>query len=213
MSLSKNLEPLVTSVPVIPVVVLEDVAAAVPLARALVAGGLNVIEITLRTNAALQAIEAIAGEVEGAVVGAGTILSKGQLIAAARAGARFLVSPGADSDVLKAAADSPVPFMPGAATPSEVMTLMDAGYMIQKFFPAEPAGGIPYLEALASPLPAISFCPTGGIGAANAEAYLALDNVVCVGGSWVAPADAIAASEWGRIETLARQAATLGTQE
>jgi 2-dehydro-3-deoxyphosphogluconate aldolase/(4S)-4-hydroxy-2-oxoglutarate aldolase len=213
MSLSKNLEPLVTSVPVIPVVVLEDVAAAVPLARALVAGGLNVIEITLRTNAALQAIEAIAGEVEGAVVGAGTILSKGQLIAAARAGARFLVSPGADSDVLKAAADSPVPFMPGAATPSEVMTLMDAGYMIQKFFPAEPAGGIPYLKALASPLPAISFCPTGGIGAANAEAYLALDNVVCVGGSWVAPADAIAASEWGRIETLARQAATLGTQE
>lgn len=213
MSLSKDLEPLVASVPVIPVVVIDDVAAAVPLARALVAGGLNVIEITLRTNVALQAIEAIAGEVEDAVVGAGTILSKGQLIGAARAGARFLVSPGADSDVIEAAEDSPVPFMPGAATPSEVMRLMDAGYTIQKFFPAEPAGGIPYLKALAAPLPAISFCPTGGIGAANAAAYLALDNVICVGGSWVAPADAIAASEWGRIETLAREAAALKTDE
>jgi 2-dehydro-3-deoxyphosphogluconate aldolase/(4S)-4-hydroxy-2-oxoglutarate aldolase len=213
MSLSTDLEPLVARVPVIPVVVLDDVAAAVPLARALVAGGLNVIEITLRTNVALQAIEAIAGEVEDAVVGAGTILSKGQLIGAARAGARFLVSPGCDDDVLKAADDSPVPFMPGAATPSEVMRLMDVGYTIQKFFPAEPAGGIPYLKALASPLPAISFCPTGGIGPANAPAYLALPNVVCVGGSWVAPADAIAAKEWGRIETLAREAAALKTGE
>ena len=149
-------------------------ATAVPLARALVAGGLTVIEITLRTGAAIDAIEAIAGEVEGAIVGAGTVLSKGQLVAAARAGARFIVSPGVNADLLKAAEDSPVPFLPGAATASEVMQLMDAGYTIQKFFPAEPAGGIAYLKALASPLPAISFCPTGGIGAKNAAAYLAL---------------------------------------
>ena len=179
-------------------------------ARALVAGGLPVIEITLRTGAALEAIEAIAGEVEDAIVGAGTVLSKGQLVAAARAGARFLVSPGINPDLLKAAEDSPVPLMPGAATASEVMTLMDAGYTIQKFFPAEPAGGIAYLKALASPLPAIRFCPTGGIGRDNAAAYLALANVVCVGGSWVAPRRRHRAGDWSRIESLARDAARLG---
>jgi 2-dehydro-3-deoxyphosphogluconate aldolase/(4S)-4-hydroxy-2-oxoglutarate aldolase len=168
-----------------------------------------VIEITLRTGAAQQAIEAIAGEVEGAIVGAGTVLSKGQLISSARAGAQFLVSPGVNADLLKAADDSPVPLMPGAATASEVMTLMDAGYTIQKFFPAEPAGGLAYLRALAAPLPAIGFCPTGGIDAGNARAYLALPNVICVGGSWVVPREAIAARDFRRIEALAREAAAL----
>ena len=209
MSRSAAFEPILAGVAVIPVVTLEDAASAVPLGRALVAGGLPVIEITLRSGAAIAAIEAIAGEVEGAIVGAGTVLSKGQLVAAARAGARFIVSPGTNPDLLKAAEDSPVPLMPGAATPSEVMNLMDAGYTIQKFFPAEAAGGIAYLKAFAAPLPAIRFCPTGGIGRENAAAYLALANVICVGGSWAAPPDAIARGEWSRIESLARDAARL----
>jgi 2-dehydro-3-deoxyphosphogluconate aldolase / (4S)-4-hydroxy-2-oxoglutarate aldolase len=210
MSLSEAFAPILAGVRVIPVISLDDTASAVPLARALVAGGLPVIEITLRTGAALGAIEAIAGEVEGAIVGAGTVLSKGQLIASARAGARFLVSPGVNSDLLKAAEDAPVPLMPGAATPSEAMRLMDAGYTIQKFFPAEPAGGLAYLKALAAPLPAIRFCPTGGVGADNAADYLALKNVICVGGSWVAPPDLIARGDWSGIESLARDAARLG---
>jgi 2-dehydro-3-deoxyphosphogluconate aldolase/(4S)-4-hydroxy-2-oxoglutarate aldolase len=211
MSRSEAFEPILAGIPVIPVVTLADATLAAPLARALVAGGLPVIEVTLRSGAALGAIEAIA-EVEGAIVGAGTVLSKGQLVAAARAGARFLVSPGANPDLLKAAEDSPVPLMPGAATPSEVMKLMDAGYTIQKFFPAEPAGGLAYLNALSAPLPAIRFCPTGGVGRDNAAAYLALTNVICVGGSWVAPPDAIARGEWSRIESLARDAARLGNR-
>ncbi len=211
MSRSEAFEPILAGIPVIPVVTLTDAALAAPLARALVAGGLPVIEVTLRSGAAITAIEAIAGEIEGAIVGAGTVLSKGQLVAAARAGARFIVSPGANPDLLKAAEDSPVPVMPGAATPSEVMKLMDAGYTIQKFFPAEAAGGLAYLKALAAPLPAIRFCPTGGIGRENAAAYLALANVICVGGSWVAPPDAIARGDWSRIENLARDAVRLGT--
>jgi 2-dehydro-3-deoxyphosphogluconate aldolase/(4S)-4-hydroxy-2-oxoglutarate aldolase len=210
MSRSEALEPIVRSVTVIPVVVLDDAAKAASLARALVAGGLRVVEITMRTNAALDAIAAIASEVEDAVVGAGTVLSKGQLVASEKAGARFFVSPGGSPDVLAAARDSAVPLMPGAATASEVMILMDEGYTIQKFFPAGPAGGTAYLKALASPFPAISFCPTGGVGADNAADYLALSNVACVGGSWVAPADAIAAGDWKRIEKLARAAAALG---
>jgi 2-dehydro-3-deoxyphosphogluconate aldolase / (4S)-4-hydroxy-2-oxoglutarate aldolase len=212
MSRSETLEPILASVPVLPVLTIEDAADAVPLARALVAGGLPVIEITLRTGVAIDAIERIAGEVEGAVVGAGTVLSKGQLIAVARAGARFIVSPGVNAELLKAADDSPVPFMPGAATASEVMALMDEGYTLQKFFPAAPAGGVTYLKALAGPLPAIQFCPTGGIDASNFGEYLALPNVVCVGGSWVVPGDAVAGGDWSRIEQLARQAATLGRQ-
>ncbi len=210
MSRSEALQPIVAAAPVVPVVVIEESAAAVPLARALCAGGLRVIEITLRTRAATDAIKAIAAEVEDAIVGAGTVLSKGQFVAAEKAGARFMVSPGVSPDVLAAAADSPVPLMPGAATASEAMTLMDYGYTILKFFPAGPAGGIPYLKALASPLPAISFCPTGGIDAKNAADYLALSNVVTVGGSWVAPADAIRDGDWARIEKLAREASTLG---
>jgi 2-dehydro-3-deoxyphosphogluconate aldolase/(4S)-4-hydroxy-2-oxoglutarate aldolase len=204
MSRSEELLPIVNTAPVIPVIVLEDAAIAVPLA-----GGLRVIEVTLRTGAAIGAIEAIAGEVEGAIVGAGTVLSKGQLVASARAGARFIVSPGVNRDLLKAAEDSPVPFLPGAATASEVMQLMDMGYTIQKFFPAEPAGGIAYLKALASPLPAVSFCPTGGISEKNAASYLALSNVVCVGGSWVTPKDALGLRDWPRITTLARAAVAL----
>jgi 2-dehydro-3-deoxyphosphogluconate aldolase / (4S)-4-hydroxy-2-oxoglutarate aldolase len=209
MSRSEELLPIVRAAPVIPVIVLEDAAIAVPLARALVAGGLTVIEVTLRTGAAMGAIEAIAGEVEGAIVGAGTVLSKGQLVASARAGARFIVSPGVNEDLLKAAQDSPVPFLPGAATASEVMQLMDMGYTMQKFFPAEPAGGVAYLKALASPLPAVSFCPTGGISEKNAPSYLALPNVVCVGGSWVTPKDALGLGDWSRITTLARAAVAL----
>ena len=212
MSRSEDLRPIVTLAPVIPVVVIEDEESAVPLARALVAGGLRAIEITLRTPAAIAAIEAIAGEVEGAIVGAGTVLSKGQLIAAARAGAGFIVSPGVNDDLPKAAGDSPVPWMPGSATPSEAMRLMDLGYTIQKFFPAEQSGGVAYLKALSSPLPAVSFCPTGGVDAKNAEKYLALDNVVCVGGSWVTPKDAIASGDFARIEKLAREATKLGAK-
>jgi 2-dehydro-3-deoxyphosphogluconate aldolase/(4S)-4-hydroxy-2-oxoglutarate aldolase len=211
-SRSEDLRPIVTLAPVIPVVVIEDVGQAVPLARALVAGGLKAIEITLRTAAAIPAIEAIAGEVEGAIVGAGTVLSKGQLVAAARAGARFVVSPGINDDLMKAADDSPVPWMPGSATPSEAMRLMDDGYTIQKFFPAEQSGGIRYLKALAAPLPAVSFCPTGGVDAKNAGDYLALDNVVCVGGSWVTPKEALRGGDFARIETLAREASKLGVK-
>ena len=210
MSRSETLAPLIAGISVIPVVVVEDRAVAVPLARALVAGGLTAIEITLRTGAALDVIAAIAGEVEGATVGAGTVLSKGQFAAAEKAGARFAVSPGVSPDVLAAAADSSIPLMPGAATASEVMTLMDEGYTIQKFFPAGPAGGVPYLSALAGPLPAIRFCPTGGVDPKNARDYLALKNVVAVGGSWVTPKDAVAAQDWAKIESLSREASKLG---
>jgi 2-dehydro-3-deoxyphosphogluconate aldolase/(4S)-4-hydroxy-2-oxoglutarate aldolase len=208
-SRSEALEPIIAGVPVIPVVVIEARAAALPLARALVAGGLPVIEITLRTRAALDVIAAIAGEVEGARVGAGTVLSKGQFVAAEKAGATFAVSPGVGPDVLAAAAEAARPLLPGAATASEVMTLLDEGYTIQKFFPAAPAGGVAYLKALAAPLPAIRFCPTGGIDAKSAPDYLALSNVVAVGGSWVTPADAVRAGDWARIEGLARAAAQL----
>jgi 2-dehydro-3-deoxyphosphogluconate aldolase/(4S)-4-hydroxy-2-oxoglutarate aldolase len=211
-SRSEDLRPIVTLAPVIPVVVIEDAGQAIPLARALVAGGLKVIEITLRTPAATSAIEAIAGEVEGAIVGAGTVLSKGQLAASARAGARFIVSPGLNDDLLKAADDSPVPWMPGSATPSEAMRLMDDGYTIQKFFPAEQSGGVRYLKALASVLPAVSFCPTGGVDGKNAGDYLALGNVVCVGGSWITPKDALGGGDFARIEALAREASKLGVK-
>jgi 2-dehydro-3-deoxyphosphogluconate aldolase/(4S)-4-hydroxy-2-oxoglutarate aldolase len=208
---SGGLSSIVAAAPVIPVVVVEDRAAAVPLAQALCRGGLRVIEITLRTEAALDVIAAIAAEVEEAVVGAGTVLTGAQFAAAEKAGARFMVSPGASSGVLAAAADSRVPLMPGAATPSEAMALSEAGYAIQKFFPAGPAGGVAYLKALAAPLPAVRFCPTGGIDAKNAGEYLALPNVVAVGGSWVAPAGALRDGDWPQIERLAREAATLRT--
>jgi len=207
---ASELTALLAGTPVVPVLVIEDVSAAVPLARALVEGGLPVLEITLRTPAALDVIRAIAGEVEGAVVGAGTVLSAGQYWDAAGAGARFVVSPGATEKVLDAAAASTMPLLPGAATASEVMRLLEQGYRFLKFFPAAPAGGVAYLKALAAPLPEARFCPTGGIDAASAKDYLRLSNVVCVGGSWVAPAAAVAAGDWQEITRLARAAAALG---
>jgi 2-dehydro-3-deoxyphosphogluconate aldolase/(4S)-4-hydroxy-2-oxoglutarate aldolase len=207
---ASELTTLLAGTPVVPVLVIEEVSAAVPLGRALVAGGLPVLEITLRTPTALDVIRAIAGEVEGAVVGAGTVLSAAQYRDAAGAGARFVVSPGATAAVLDAAAASTVPLLPGAATASEVMRLLEQGYVFLKFFPAAPAGGVAYLKALAAPLPEARFCPTGGIDAASAKDYLNLSNVVCVGGSWVAPAAAVAAGDWQEITRLARAAAALG---
>lgn len=197
------------SVPVVPVLAVDSVENGVALARALVAGGLPVIEITLRTPAALEVIRAIAAEVEGAVVGAGTVLSPAQFEAAAEAGSRFIVSPGATSALLDAAEASPLPFLPGAASASEIMALLDRGYRAMKFFPAEPAGGVAYLKAIAAPLPEARFCPTGGIDAARAPVYLALPNVITVGGSWVAPPEAVAAGDWAEVETRARAAAAL----
>jgi len=205
----KGIEVVLRLAPVVPVLVIEDVKTAVPLARALVAGGLKAIEVTFRTEAALESIRAIAAEVEGAVVGAGTVLTPAQAEQAAKAGCVFMVSPGASLDLLNAARDIAVPLLPGAATASEAMTLLEQGYAVQKFFPAEPAGGVAYLKALAQPLPAVAFCPTGGITRESAPRYLDLPNVICVGGSWVAPADKVAAGAWSEIETLARDAATL----
>lgn len=205
----KGIEAVLRLAPVVPVLVIEDAVTAVPLARALVAGGLKAIEITFRTAAALEAMRAVAAEVEGAVVGAGTVLTARQLDDAVKAGCAFLVSPGASLDLLTAARDGPVPLLPGAATASEAMTLLEQGYAFQKFFPAEPAGGVAYLKALAQPLAGIRFCPTGGITRESAGRYLELPNVVCVGGSWVAPADKVAAGAWDAIEALAREAAGL----
>jgi 2-dehydro-3-deoxyphosphogluconate aldolase/(4S)-4-hydroxy-2-oxoglutarate aldolase len=207
---ASDLNSLLAGTPVVPVLVIDSVASALPLARALVDGGLPVLEITLRTPAALDVIRAIAAEVDGAVVGAGTVLTSAQYGDAERAGARFVVSPGTTSTLLAAAAASAVPFLPGAVNATEVMRLLEQGFRCLKFFPAEPAGGVAYLEALAAPLPEARFCPTGGIDAVKARAYLSLPNVLCVGGSWVAPKDALAAGDWPRITGLARAAAALG---
>jgi 2-dehydro-3-deoxyphosphogluconate aldolase/(4S)-4-hydroxy-2-oxoglutarate aldolase len=195
--------------PVVPVVVLDDVADAVPLARALVAGGLPAIEVTLRTPVALDAIRAIAGAVPDAVVGAGTVITPAQVTESVAAGARFLVSPGWTDVLLEAMRASGVPYLPGVSTTSEVVALLERGVREMKFFPAQAAGGTAYLKSLAGPLPQARFCPTGGIGAANAPEYLGLPNVGCVGGTWMIPADAVAAGDWGRIEGLAREAAGL----
>ncbi|WP_136661174.1 2-dehydro-3-deoxy-phosphogluconate aldolase [Nitratireductor sp. XY-223] len=195
--------------PVVPVLVVDRVATAIPLARALVEGGLKAIEITLRTDAALDAIKAVADEVDGAEVGAGTILNARQYEAAVKAGSRFIVSPGTTQELLDAAARSDVPMLPGAATPSEIMALREEGYAVMKFFPAEQAGGAAYLKSLASPFGGISFCPTGGITAQSAATYLSLPNVVCVGGSWVAPKDLVEAGDWPAITALAADAAKL----
>ncbi|MFJ9998054.1 bifunctional 4-hydroxy-2-oxoglutarate aldolase/2-dehydro-3-deoxy-phosphogluconate aldolase [Streptomyces werraensis] len=195
--------------PVVPVVVVEDAADAVPLARALVAGGLPAIEVTLRTPAAPDAVRAIAAEVPGAVVGAGTVLTPEQVTEAVAAGARFLVSPGCTDTLLAAMRAAGVPFLPGVSTASEVMALLERGVREMKFFPARAAGGTAYLKSLAGPLPQARFCPTGGIGPDTAPEYLALPNVGCVGGSWMLPEDAVAARDWDRVERLARQAAAL----
>ncbi|MGW7507587.1 bifunctional 4-hydroxy-2-oxoglutarate aldolase/2-dehydro-3-deoxy-phosphogluconate aldolase [Streptomyces massasporeus] len=195
--------------PVVPVVVIEDAGDAVPLARALVAGGLPAIEVTLRTPAALEAIREIAREVPGAVVGAGTVIRPAQVAEAVAAGSRFLVSPGWTDVLLDAMRASGVPFLPGVSTASEVVALLERGVREMKFFPAQAAGGTAYLKSLSGPLPQARFCPTGGIGPSSAPDYLALPNVGCVGGSWMLPQDALAARDWGRVEELARAAARL----
>ncbi|MET9661203.1 bifunctional 4-hydroxy-2-oxoglutarate aldolase/2-dehydro-3-deoxy-phosphogluconate aldolase [Streptomyces sp. NPDC006510] len=195
--------------PVVPVVVLEDAADAVPLARALVAGGLPAIEVTLRTAAALDSIRAIAAEVPDAVVGAGTVISVRNVADTVAAGARFLVSPGWTDRLLDAMKASGVPFLPGVSTTSEVVALLERGVTEMKFFPAEAAGGTAYLKALSAPLPQARFCPTGGIALGSAPSYLALPNVGCVGGSWMVPTDAVAAKDWARVERLASEAAAL----
>ncbi|EHM24726.1 putative KDPG and KHG aldolase [Streptomyces sp. W007] len=196
--------------PVVPVVVLHDAADAVPLARALVAGGLPAIEVTLRTPAALESIRAMAAEVPGAVVGAGTVISPEHVRDTVDAGARFLVSPGWTDALLEAMKASGVPFLPGVSTTSEVVALLERGVREMKFFPAEAAGGTAYLKALSAPLPQARFCPTGGITLASAPSYLALPNVGCVGGSWMVPGDAVAAKDWDRVARLAAEAAALG---
>lgn len=195
--------------PVVPVVIVEDASKAVGMARALVAGGVSAIEVTLRTPAALDAVRAIAAEVEGAFVGVGTVLTAKDLEAAFKAGAKFAVSPGSSPRLLDAADDSELPLLPGAASASETMELLERGYRFQKFFPAVPAGGPKLIGAWASPLPQIRFCPTGGVSLANAHEFLSLPNVVCVGGSWLTPADKLAAGDYAAIETLAREAAQL----
>ena len=195
--------------PVVPVLVVDDVSTARPLAEALVAGGLPALEVTLRTPAALEAIRAMA-EVPGGVVGAGTLITPADVRAAKDAGARFGVSPGATPALLAACAEADLPLLPGAATATEAMMLLEQGFDMLKFFPAEASGGAPALKAIGAPLPQIDFCPTGGVSPENAMDYLSLPNVVCAGGSWVAPKSAITAGDWAGIETLARAASALG---
>ena len=194
--------------PVIPVLVIEDAAHAQPLARALVAGGLPVLEVTLRTSAALDVIAEMA-KVPGGIVGAGTVLNATDVAAAKAAGAQFAVSPGATDALLEACAAADLPILPGAATATEAMALLEKGYTTAKFFPAEASGGAPALKAIGAPLPQITFCPTGGVSVDNAPAYLALSNTACVGGSWVAPKDMVEQGDWDGIEALARAAAAL----
>ncbi|WP_305969835.1 MULTISPECIES: bifunctional 4-hydroxy-2-oxoglutarate aldolase/2-dehydro-3-deoxy-phosphogluconate aldolase [unclassified Mameliella] len=205
---SQSNEALCRIAPVIPVLVVDDVATARPLAEALVAGGLPVLEVTLRTPVALDAIREMA-KVEGGIVGAGTLLTPQDVAAAKEAGAKFGVSPGATDRLLQACEDADLPLLPGAATSSEAMRLLERGYSVQKFFPAEANGGVPALKSIGAPIPQVRFCPTGGVSPSNAPDYLALSNTLCVGGSWVAPKDAVAKGDWARIEDLARKAAAL----
>jgi 2-dehydro-3-deoxyphosphogluconate aldolase / (4S)-4-hydroxy-2-oxoglutarate aldolase len=201
-----TLDDILARAPVVPVLIIEDLAHAVPLGRALVAGGLSVLEVTLRTPVAMQCVERMAGEIEGAVVGAGTVLTPAMRQAVADVGGRFAVSPG----LIEGETDlGPTPLLPGVATATELMAGLAAGFTRFKLFPANVAGGVDALKAFASPFQQARFCPTGGVNAANAADYLALPNVVCVGGSWVAPPDAVRAGDWRRITDLARQAAAL----
>jgi 2-dehydro-3-deoxyphosphogluconate aldolase / (4S)-4-hydroxy-2-oxoglutarate aldolase len=192
--------------PVVPVMVIQKLEQAVPLARALVAGGIRVLEITLRTPAAIEAIRIISREVSGAMVGAGTVTRGEELAAVAEAGAVFAISPGLTVELLATANQGPIPLIPGIATISELMTGMALGYSHFKFFPAEAAGGVKMVQAIAGPFPQITFCPTGGITLANYREYLALKNVACIGGSWVAPQGAMDQGDWTRITALAREA-------
>jgi 2-dehydro-3-deoxyphosphogluconate aldolase / (4S)-4-hydroxy-2-oxoglutarate aldolase len=204
-----NAEQILRRAPVIPVLTIEREEDAVPLARALVGGGLVVLEVTLRTPAALCAMKRIAAEVPDALLGAGTVLSQRDYDAALAAGARFALSPGYVENLQ---VDSSAPFIPGIATASELMRGLDAGYSVFKFFPAGPLGGPAALRALGGPLPAAKFCPTGGVDLKNARSYLELPNVLCVGGSWVAPMNAIATGDWAQIGALATEAAQLGAK-
>ncbi len=194
--------------PVIPVIVVDDVAHAVPLATALVAGGLPVLEVTLRTEAALDVIREMAG-VEGGIVGAGTLLTPKDVENAKAAGALFGVSPGATDLILDACEANELPLLPGVATASEAMRLLERGYTVQKFFPAEANGGAPALKAIGAPIPQVSFCPTGGVSLKNVNDYLSLSNTLCVGGSWVAPKDKMIAGDWDGITALAAEASKL----
>ncbi len=204
-----NIAAIAARAPVIPVLTIERAETAVPLARALVKGGLPVLEITLRTEAALEALRAIVAEVPEAIVGAGTVLNPAQLEQVQRAGARFAVSPGCTAALAAAARSSGLPFLPGVQTVSEAMKLADQGFQLLKFFPADAAGGMTWLQAVGAPLAGLSFCPTGGITAGTAPSYLALANVACVGGSWVAPRVAVATGDWQSVERLAAAASTL----
>lgn len=201
-------EDLCRLAPVIPVLVVDDVSKAIPLAQALVSGGLPVLEVTLRTPQALDVIAEMA-KVKGGVVGAGTLLTPDDVAAAKAAGAQFGVSPGATDTLLDACEGADMPLLPGAATSSEAMRLLERGYTVQKFFPAEANGGVPALKSIGAPIPQVRFCPTGGVNLANAPSYLGLSNTLCVGGSWVAPKDLVAANDWAGIEALAREAASL----
>ncbi len=205
---SEKTERLCRLAPVIPVLVVHDVAHAAPLARALVAGGLPVLEVTLRTPAALDVIAEMA-RVEGGTVGAGTLLSPDDVSRAVDAGAQFGVSPGVTDRLLDAAEAAGLPMLPGIATVGEAMRLLDRGYTVAKFFPAEANGGVAALKAIGAPLPQVRFCPTGGVSLSNAPDYLGLSNTLCVGGSWVAPRDKLEAGDWEGITALAREAAAL----
>jgi len=194
--------------PVVPVLVVEDAGSAADLAAALVSGGLPALEVTLRTPAALDVIREMAG-VEGGVVGAGTLLSPADVVAAKEAGALFGVTPGTTDRLIDAALDAELPLLPGAATATEALRLLERGFSIQKFFPAEASGGVPALKSIGAPMPQVRFCPTGGVSLKNAPDYLALSNTICVGGSWVAPKDAVDAHDWARITKLATEASKL----
>ncbi|PZU23235.1 MAG: keto-deoxy-phosphogluconate aldolase [Shinella sp.] len=206
---TETLLSILKSQPVMPVLIIERVEDAVPLARALAAGGLKAIEVTLRTPVALEAIRAIAEGSPDTLVGAGTILSPEDYVAAVKAGSKFIVSPGATPALFAAAKASDVPFLPGTSSASEIMLAREAGLRVVKFFPAEQSGGAPFLKAISSPIADMKFCPTGGISLKNANDYLSLPNVVCVGGSWVAPKDMVVAGDWAGITKLAAEAAAL----
>lgn len=205
-----SIDEILQVAPVVPVMVVERLEDAVPLAQALYNGGLKVLEITLRTPVALDAIRAMVDALPAdAVIGSGTVITPEDLQASVDAGARFMVSPGTTPELIAAAKKCPVPLLAGVATPTEAMNLYTQGFKYQKFFPAEAAGGVPMLKSIGGPLPQITFCPTGGIDLAKAPTYLALPNVACVGGTWMAPKALIEAKKWDEIETLARQAASL----
>jgi 2-dehydro-3-deoxyphosphogluconate aldolase/(4S)-4-hydroxy-2-oxoglutarate aldolase len=204
-----SIKDVMTTSPVMPVMVINQLDNAVALAQALVSGGLKVLEITLRTPVALEAIRQIKAQVPDAIVGAGTVINTATLDQALAAGAEFIVSPGATDSLIAAGLASGVPLLPGVITPSEVMQLLDKGITAMKFFPAEAAGGVSMLKSIGAPLPQVTFCPTGGVNPNNAKDYLALSNVACVGGSWMAPADLVDAGNWAEITRRAAEAAAL----